>query len=330
MRILCMGESLLRFSTKKGQRFSALDFQLHVGGAEGNVACALASWGNETHYLTVVSKHPIGDAIIQHYHQYGVQTDQILRCEERMGTYYLETGSGSRASQVIYDRAHSGFSLLKKEDVCIENVLKDVDMFIVSGISVALSKDLETLILDMMVYCQQHHIKVAYDMNYRAKLWTVEEAGKAFKRILPYVNYLSAGVLDARNFLKLETEKEESLKDFYDQIQVLYPNIEAIFSTQRVIRSSNRHQLIGYLYIKSHLYTSPCFEVEDIVDRIGTGDAFFSGIIHGMIHSWDNQDIVDYATASAVLKHSIEGDAQNMRVEEIKQFLSQGVGRVQR
>ena len=272
MNVLCMGECLLRFSTPKGKRFSALDFNLHIGGAEGNVASALASWGHETHYLTVISDHPIGDAIIKRYHQYGVKTDRILRSPERMGSYYLETGHGYRTSQVIYDRAYSAFSLLKKQDICIETVLKDIDLFIVSGISVALSKELEDLIIEMMKYCQQHHIEVAYDMNYRAKLWTVEQAGAAFKKILPYVTYLSAGRLDAQNFLKLKTSKTglDALKEYDEQIMTQYPQIKAIFSTERTVLSSNHHQLTGYFYTASQLYSSHCFDIEDIVDRIGS------------------------------------------------------------
>ncbi|MBM6797773.1 sugar kinase, partial [Coprobacillus cateniformis] len=208
MRVLCMGETLLRYSTHKGHRFSELDFQVHIGGSETNIAVSLAQYGFDTTLLTKLPNHALGDAVISYLKKYDVDTTQILRNDMRIGSYFLENGSGNRTSQVIYDRKYSAMTSFCLDDIDMEDLFKDIDIFVVSGITVALNETVRQAVLKMLEYCRGNNKCVVYDSNYRAKMWTIEEAGQAFKQILPYVTILSAGHLDAQNFLGLTSSKE--------------------------------------------------------------------------------------------------------------------------
>lgn len=332
MKILCMGETLLRYSTHKGQRLADLDFQVHIGGSETNVAVSLARFGLDTSLLTKLPDHALGDAVITFLRKYGVDVSKIMRNDMRIGSYFLESGSGNRTSQVIYDRQYSAMTSFCLEDIDLDDIFHEVDMFVVSGITVALNETVKTAVLIMLQYCQKHQIMVVYDSNYRAKLWSIQEAGKAFKEILPYVTVLSAGILDAQNFLGLHTDKEkyeDQLSDFYEQIRKRYPNISYITSTRRKIISTSVNELTGYLYY-DHLYVSDTILIDDIVDRVGGGDAYLAGLLYGLFKYHDLEKSLAFAVSASVLKHTILGDVNTFSVEEIENFMKLGTSRINR
>ena len=333
MKILCMGETLLRYSTHKGQRFESLNFDLHIGGSETNIAVNLSQLGEDVSLFTKLPDNPLGKAVIKFLKGNNVDTAPIILDQGRMGVYYLEIGSGNRSSSVIYDRANSSMTTLKEEEIDIPQLFKDIDLFLVSGITAALNSNLKNIVLKLVKYCHNHHITVAYDVNYRGKLWSIEECGKALKEILPYVDLLSAGTLDATNFLHYSTQKEgieESLEDYYLQMTAHYPNLKLIVSTKREIISSSVNDLTGYAYNGDQFYISPTYHIDDIVDRVGGGDAFMAGILYGYIHQFDLSHMVNFGCSASVLKHSIEGDVNQVTVEEIESFLNNGVGRISR
>lgn len=333
MNVLCMGETLLRYSTKKGYRLHDLCFDVHVGGSETNMAGSLARFGYPTKLFTKVSDNFLGDGIMQFLSSQCIDTSLIQRSQARVGSYYLENGSGNRTSQVVYDRAYSAMTTLTKEDVCIETLLKDIDIFITSGITVALTSEIKDIVIEMMKYCQAHHILVVYDANYRAKLWSIEEAGQAFKEILPYVDILSAGHLDAMNFLGLtstQTNHEDILKELYDKMENLYPNIRYMTSTKRDIISTSVNDLTGYLYHQGKLYISDTYHIDDIVDRVGGGDAYFSGLLYALMEGKPLQEALAFGCGASVLKHTIHGDANQFSVKEIETFVKNGVSRILR
>lgn len=332
MKILCMGETLLRYSTPKGYRIPQLQFQVHVGGCETNMAVNLAQLGMDCSVLTKLPDNAIGDGVISFLRQYGVDTSRIIRNNMRMGTYYLETGSGNRASSVIYDRAFSAMTSFTLNDINPDELFENIDVFVVSGITVALTHQLQDAVVEMVKYCQDHGIMVVYDSNYRAKLWSVEEAGSAMKRILPYVDVFSEGYLGAQSFLQLSSEKdtyEEKLNDVYDQMKRLYPNLKYIASTKREIISTTVNRLTGYLY-DGTLHVSDTYQIDDIVDRVGGGDAFFSGILYGILTGMDMEETVSFGTCSSVLKHTVYGDANAFNAGEILAFMANGTSRINR
>ena len=332
MKVLCMGETLLRYSTNKGERFRDLNFNIHVGGSETNIAVNLAQYGMDVSLLTKLPNHALGDAIISFLRSFGVNTSPIIRNDMRIGSYFLEAGSGNRTSQVIYDRANSAMTSFQIGDVCLDELFNGIDVFIVSGITAALNPTLKDAVVTMVKYCKEHQITVAYDNNYRAKLWSVEEAGKAFKEILPYVDILSAGHLDAKGFLGLESNEENfeaMLSDFYGQIKALYPNIKYMTSTRRQIQSTSVNDLTGYLYT-DQLYASKTYHIDDIVDRVGGGDAFIAGLLFGILSGKDEAYSVEFASCASVLKHTVHGDANLFSVSEIENFMNSGVSRINR
>lgn len=332
MNVLCMGETLLRYSTQKGHRINELDFQVHVGGSETNIAVSLAQFGFSTSLLTKLPEHALGDAVVSFLRSYHVHTDKIMRNNMRIGSYFLENGSGNRASQVIYDRQNSAMTSFCLDDVCLEELFKDVNVFIVSGITVALNQKVQEAVIEMMKYCQEHHICVAYDSNYRSKMWTIEEARKAFRLILPYVDILSAGYLDAINFLGLYSEKElfvDQLEDLYNQIKKHYPNIKYITSTKRDILSTSVNDLTGYLYADK-MYVSTTYHIDDIVDRVGGGDAYFSGVLYGLLNQKEYEYCLEFGCCASVLKHTIHGDANSFSVNEIEAFMNNGISKINR
>lgn len=150
MRVLCMGETLLRYSTLKGHRISELDFQVHVGGSETNIAISLAQYGFETSLLTKLPRHDLGDGIISFLRGFGVNTTNILRNDMRIGSYFLENGSGNRTSKVIYDRNYSAMTSFCLDDIDLDELFDRVDVFVVSGITVALNGAVKTAVLEWL------------------------------------------------------------------------------------------------------------------------------------------------------------------------------------
>lgn len=327
-----MGETLLRYSTLKGHRISELDFQVHVGGSETNIAVSLAQYGFETSLLTKLPQHALGDAVISFLKRFDVDTSKIIRNDMRIGSYFLENGSGNRTSQVIYDRQNSAMTSLTLDDIDIKELFAGIDVFVVSGITLALNETVKNVVLEMVKYCQGNKITVVYDSNYRAKMWSIEEAGKALKEILPYVDILSAGYLDAQNFLGITSDKEsfeERLSEVYMKMKEIYPNLKYITSTKRDIISTSVNDLTGYLY-SDQLYVSKTYHIDDIVDRVGGGDAYLSGLLYGLLNQKDLKYSLELGCCASVLKHTIHGDANTFTISEIENFMDAGASRIHR
>lgn len=332
MRVLCLGETLLRYSTLKGHRINELDFQVHVGGSETNIAVSLAQYGFETSLLTKLPNHALGDAVISFLRRFDVDTSKIIRNDMRIGSYFLENGSGNRTSQVIYDRKYSAMTSFCIDDIALEDIFAGIEVFVVSGITVALNETVRQAVLKMLEYCRGNNICVVYDSNYRAKMWTIEQAGQALKQILPYVDILSAGYLDAKNFLGLTSQKnefEKQLADVYQQMKNMYPNLQYITSTKRDIVSTSVNDLTGYLY-DGNLHVSKTYHIDDIVDRVGGGDAYLSGLLYGLLNQKDIDYSLEFGCCASVLKHTIHGDANTFSIQEIESFMEAGASKINR
>lgn len=334
MRVAGFGEIMLRLATNKGAMVSNTNnYNANYGGGEANVLISLSKFGIDTEMITKVSNNDIGEGIISYLNSHKVSTKHVLRSDDRTGIYFLEVGSGNRASKVIYDRANSAFSNMKVTDLDIEKALEGIDLFHFSGITLALSEEIRKLTMDILKYCKRNNIMVSYDSNYRAKLWTLEEARKATLDILPYVNILSAGILDAENILKMSCEyecKHEKLNYYYNKINNDYPNIKHIFSSTRIVQSVSVNTLQCNYYTDCKLYTSKEYVIDDILDRVGGGDALTAGILYSILNNKEAEYIAEFATASSVLKHSIYGDANLVNVEDVEKLMKNGAGKIDR
>ena len=334
MKVAGFGEIMLRLSTDVGKMILQSDrFNVNYGGGEANVLISLSHFGIDTKMITSVSNDDIGKSILRYLRSYDIDTEFVTLSDHRTGIYYLQVGSGIRSSKVIYDRDNSAFCNMKIVDIDIAKALEDVDVFHFSGITLALSNDLRELLMQMLAYCKEHNIMVSYDSNYRAKLWSLEEAREATLKVLPYVDILSAGILDAENRLLMNCELEdnhEKLKYYYDEITKTYPNIKHIFSSHRDIESSSVNKLQCNYYTDGILYLSNKINIDSIVDRVGGGDALSAGIIYSIINNKDPKYVCEFATCASALKHSILGDANLVELSDVERLMYEGVGKIAR
>lgn len=334
MKVAGFGEIMLRLSTDVGKMILQSDrFNVNYGGGEANVLISLSHFGIDTKMITSVSNDDIGKSILRYLRSYDIDTEFVTLSDHRTGINYLQVGSGIRSSKVIYDRDNSAFCNMKIVDIDIAKALEDVDVFHFSGITLALSNDLRELLMQMLAYCKEHNIMVSYDSNYRAKLWSLEEAREATLKVLPYVDILSAGILDAENILLMNCELEdnhEKLKYYYDEITKTYPNIKHIFSSHRDIESSSVNKLQCNYYTDGILYLSNKINIDSIVDRVGGGDALSAGIIYSIINNKDPKYVCEFATCASALKHSILGDANLVELSDVERLMYEGVGKIAR
>ena len=334
MKVAGFGEIMLRLSTDVGTMILQSDrFNVNYGGGEANVLISLSHFGIDTKMITSVSNDDIGKSILRYLRSYDIDTKFVTLGDHRTGIYYLQVGSGIRSSKVIYDRDNSAFCNMKVGDIDIAKALEDVDVFHFSGITLALSNDLRELLMQILAYCKEHNIMVSYDSNYRAKLWSLEEAREATLKVLPYVDILSAGILDAENILLMNCELEdnhEKLKYYYDEITKTYPNIKHIFSSHRDIESSSVNKLQCNYYTDGILYLSNKINIDSIVDRVGGGDALSAGIIYSIINNKDPKYVCEFATCASALKHSILGDANLVELSDVERLMYEGVGKIAR
>ena len=214
----------------------------------------------------------------------------------------------------------------------LDEIFKGVDLLHISGILPALSKKWQSWTVEVVSKAKEYGCRVSFDMNYRSKLWSYEEAYPCFQQILPYVDILSAGRLDAIHFLKVASEDENvSLEEIYKRIQAKYPNIKVLYSTKRNVISTNHNELQGFFagedgaFVESKLY-----DINPIIDRVGGGDAFAAGILNGVLKGWNSQQIVDFGTASSVLKHTVFGDWNPFNEDEVFEFMNQKSGQIVR
>ena len=332
-KVLGFGEIMLRLSAPNNQKIiQANSFDAVYGGGEANVVASLATFGHNTKFVTKLPNNALGDKVIRDLKSYNVDTSDILQGDGRLGIYFLEIGYGLRSNEVIYDRKYSAISMMNKSEFNLENILKDVKMVHLSGITPALSKELFDLTIDIAKYCKKNNIDVSFDSNYRANLWSLEEAKLFLEEILNYVDIAFLGSLDMTNILKYEDfnlEFEDNLKKLYEKLFEKYPNIKYASCTKRSVHSINNNSLKGYLYDGKNLYVSNEYKF-DILDRVGGGDAFTAGILHGILDNLSKKEIVEFGTCAGAIKHSIRGDINIVDKESIINLIEKGLQNIKR
>ncbi|MER2079741.1 sugar kinase [Psychrobacillus psychrotolerans] len=335
-KVVTLGEIMMRLSTNQGERLAhAQQLEVCYGGGEANVAVSLANYGHEVAFASKVPNSALGQSVKKFLNSYGVSTTHLLFGGQRLGLYYMEAGVGKRSANVIYDRVGSSFGNMKKIEWDLDALFEGVDLFHISGITSALSKEWKKLTMDLIKTAKKAGVKISFDINYRSKLWSLEEAREIIKLILPYVDYCSAGDMDARYLLNIsEYSENKDIKNemiyYYQEMQKLFPNIEVFYSTKRIIHSATENDLTGNLWIDKKYYESDCHNINPIIDRIGGGDAFSGGILHGLLCQNDPQTIINFAAAASALKHTVQGDCNQFSVSEVNSFLETGSGKINR
>ena len=345
MRIVTFGEIMLRLTPPGVERFlQTPQFLATFGGAEANVAVALASFGQHASFVTVLPANAIADAAVAELRRFGVDTSQIVRATGRVGVYYLEAGANQRPSRIVYDRDRSAIALAKPGDISWQAVFEGATSlpmwFHISGITPALSSSAADLALESVRQAHDAGLTVSCDLNYRKNLW---RWGKIAREVLPelvkFTDVLIANEEDVQVALGLEVEVDVQSGQLdrgqYEKLagRVLsaYPNLRAIAITLRESLSASHNGWSACLHDGQHFFTSRRYDITHIVDRVGAGDSFAAGLIYGMLTGLANQDTLEFAVAASCLKHSIPGDFSRVSVAEVNALLKEGgSGRVQR
>ncbi|WP_410502160.1 sugar kinase [Exiguobacterium acetylicum] len=332
-RVLTLGEVMLRLSTKTDIRLSECrQFQVNYGGSEANVAVSLSNFNHSVSFASKIPDNALGLAVKKHFQHFGVATDDLLFGGFRLGCYFLEDGIGERISSIIYDRASSSFAEMNTLEWSMEDLFNNVELLHISGITPAISSSWTILTLQLVEEAKRRKVKISFDFNYRSKLWSHSEAKKVLKKLLPLVDYCSAGKLDAVHLLDIEEIPTdiEDIRYYYEKMSELYPNIKVLYSTLREIKSTSHNYLTGFIWNDGILYTSKKHDIMPIVDRVGGGDAFSAGVLHGLLTEKDFDYTVSFATAASALKHTIYGDCNQFSVQEIEEFMNRTDQRIMR
>ena len=340
-KVVTFGEIMLRLKSPGAERlFQSPLLEATFGGGEGNVAISLANFGLNVSFCTVLPENIIGDACERELRKWGVDTSLIVRNKGRMGIYYLESGANQRSSIVVYDRSYSAISMAKPGDINWDKVFNNTEWFHITGITPATSEGAMELSFEAVKKAREKGITISCDFNYRNKLW---KYGKAAIDVMPelvkYVDYGIANEEDCQKSLGIEidVEVEKGMLDL-DKYKVLsekvlkkYPDLKAIAITLRESESADTNGWSGCLNDRENFYVSRKYEIRDIVDRVGGGDAFAAGLIYGLNKYESKQQALEFAVAASCLKHSIMGDYNRVSVKEVEKLMSgDESGRVQR
>lgn len=324
---------MLRLTPPNNQKIlQSNSFDAVYSGGEANVIASLAMFGHDTKFVTKLPDNHLGQKVLSKFRGYNVDIKDVVTGEGRLGIYFSEIGHGVRSTEVIYDRKYSAISMAEKNEFDIDKILDGVGFVHMSGITPALSKELYEFTIDFIKACKQRGILVSFDSNYRAKLWSLEEARGLLEEILPFIDIAFLGHLDITNILKFEDkglEFEENLKDLYSRLFKKYPNLKYASCTKRTVNSINNNSLRGYLFDGEELLHS--YEhTFDILDRVGGGDAFTAGVLHGALREMNPQQVIEFATCASSLKHSILGDINIVDEQTVISLMENGLQNIKR
>jgi 2-dehydro-3-deoxygluconokinase len=333
---------MLRLSTPGFNRFAQSEsFTASFGGGEANVAVSLANYGFNSYFVSKLPTHEIGQAAVNSLRKFGVNTEYIVRGGERVGIYYLESGASQRSSKVIYDRSNSSVTTLTNSELNWDVIFEGADWFHWTGITPALGINTRECLMDACVAAKKKGIPVSADLNYRAKLWTAKEAQSIMIPLMEYVDVCIANEEDADKCLGLtagKTDVDGAKIDELVYFQLVMKlkekfNFKSVAITLRESYSASKNGWSAILHDDKNCrepYLSKKYEVQ-IVDRVGGGDSFASGLIYGQLTKENTKDALEFAVAASCLKHSIPGDFNLVTVDEVEKLVKgSGSGRVER
>ena len=338
-KIVTLGEIMLRLSPKGNYRFVQSDsFQVIPGGGEANVAVSLANYGHASYFVSKLPAHEIGQIAVNGLRRYGVNTDYIVRGGDRVGLYYAETGASMRPSKVIYDRANSAIAEADPSDFNFDEIMEGADWFHWSGITPAISDKAAELTRLACEAAKRHHVTVSVDLNFRKKLWTSEKAIAVMRPLMKDVDVCIGNEEDAQLCLgfKPDADVEGGKTDaegYYGIFKGMMKEFgfKYVVSTLRESFSATHNGWKALIYDGKEFYQSKHYDINPIIDRVGGGDSFSGGLIHGMLTYKDQAKALEFAVAASALKHTIPGDFNVVSTSEVESLAGGNAnGRVQR
>lgn len=338
--VTTFGELMLRLRTPGHLRFAQCTaLEASFGGGEANVAVALTALGHAARWISAVPANPIGDWALAELRKLGVEVSAVRRRGERLGLYYLEVGASQRASQVVYDRAGSAFAGADPTDFAWDTLLAGSDWFHTTGITPALSPATAAATREALASARRLGVTTSIDLNYRKKLWSPAAAQAVMSALMENVDLLIGNEEDAEQVFGIragstrvthgELDHERYL-DVAGELFARFPALRLVAITLRESHSASSNGWSAMVAERGAHAFARRYQVE-IVDRVGAGDAFAAGLIHARLAGMDLSATVEFATAAAALKHSIEGDFNRVSRAEIDALVAgDGSGRVSR
>jgi 2-dehydro-3-deoxygluconokinase len=338
--VVLFGELLLRLNPPGVERIVQADsFEVRFSGAEANAGVSLARFGDDVRVVSKVPANEVGDACLAYLRRFGLDIRFVARGGDRLGIYFVESGAAQRPSKVLYDRAASAFACSQSDDYQWDEILDGAAWFHFSGTAPALGTGVVTALETGLAAARARGIRISCDLNYRAKLWPPEDAGRVMARLVPLVDLLIGNEEDAEKVFGISAPGSDvSAGRIVDEGYVSVARqlvdrfgVRFVATTLRESISASHNRWSGLLYDGERAYSSHTYDIAPIVDRIGGGDAFAGALIHGYLAGWGLQRTLDFAVAASCLKHSIPGDFNVVSAVEVEALVTGNEsGRVQR
>ena len=314
-KILAFGEIMMRLHASNGKICDSTVFDACYGGTEANVLACMSGLGHSTKYLTGLPDTELGQAVVRHLNRFNIDTSDIVTRGDVLGMYFVEDGNSSRGSNVLYLRKYSEFTRLTLDDFDYDKIFKDVELFHVSGISFALSDSSRALAYRLCIEARARGVKISFDFNYRAKLWSVEDARKQLVAAASYADILLASTLDLNTFLQM------SASEVFDKFPCEY----LVLRDRKVLSATEHSVKVKVLAKTAHGLDSYTFEETPfpVSEKIGGGDAFDGCMLHALLSGYDLRNATLFGVAGFMLKHQQAGDTFSASEQDVKKLANQ-------
>jgi 2-dehydro-3-deoxygluconokinase len=321
-KLITFGEVMMRLSPPGYSKFSqTTSLDLVYGGGEANVAISCGYLGMQAAHVTRFPDNALGKAATQFLRKHWLGTKDVIYGDNMIGKYFLEKGAVHRPSEVIYEREGSAFSLIKPEMVNWEQVLEGADWFHWTGITPAISDGAAMCCLAAIKTANKMGIKVSGDINSRKNMW---KYGKTMQEVMPelvkntdIVISSNRGIYEMFGIGELGGGFSKSAKLLMEK----FPRIQKVVGKTRKSISASHQQIQGKMWNGKKFIKAETLDVTHVIDRVGTGDAFASGIIYGLLHYNNDMDALNFATAACALKHTVEGDVNMVSVDNVTSLM---------
>ncbi|RDS84508.1 sugar kinase [Dyella monticola] len=335
-RIVCFGELLMRMSPPGNELpLQSPRFEVRFGGAEANVAASLAILGHDSVMVSALPDNMLGHACAGELRRHGVDTTSLHYAEGRMGLYFFSPGAMHRPSEVLYDRADSVFARVAPGAYDWPSLLAGAQWLHVSGINLALGTSTAQATLDAVRAAREAGLSISFDCNYRSKLWgsRAAQAPALLRDIVSEADLMFGNDRDVALILGRDfpgATANDRFRAAADAAFAQWPRLRRLAATERFHRNVDDQDIVGLLATREHVLSSTTHSLTQIVDRIGGGDAFAAGLLHGLFRNMPEHAALDFAMAATCLKHSIPGDVNTLREADMLAFLTQGGFEVKR
>lgn len=313
--LIGFGEVMLRLSPPDKDKISQSEiFEKNCGGSEFNVASGAANLGIRSALITKLPKNKLGHFIARRVRYGNVSDDYVVwddTEDKRLGIYFYESGVYPRKSAVVYDRANSSVCSLELSEIP-EDIYEKTRIFHISSISLALSPTLRATALSVIKRMKKSGVAISFDVNYRAALWSEDEAREVVEWILPLVDILFVSEETSRRMMRKTGTLDEIMKSYSDMY-----GCKIVATTRREAVSPTRHNFGSRIYCDGKFYEEPHYMNIEVIDRVGSGDAYVAGVLYAILSGMDIESAMSYGNALSAIKNTVSGDMSISSIEEV-------------